>query len=189
MLLQLTGGKLKHHNNPISKFSTLTHTTFHMTGLRYHIFEANLTGNKSLLDIPLYPMWVDSKRALYSCNLTYYTLFLTIAQTKCNMYLTWTLLDKKWWLNVIQKKPFLNLSCSKSFASLHKISPNYKFSKKSFSEHLGISSKFVGVFNVHIYDKLNSKSFHPYSILTGDGWIRGLKCVKGIRENVLLYIL
>ena len=91
--------------------------------------------------------------------------------------------------HLVKSDPEKKSSCAKPFSLLHKIAPNYKFSeKKSFFEQVGISSKFVGVFNVHIYDKLNSKSFHPYSILTGDGWIRGLKCVKGIRENVLLYI-
>ena len=35
---------------------------------------------------------------------------------------------------------------------------------------------------------LTLSHFHSYSILTSDGGIRGLKCVKGIRENVLLYI-
>ena len=34
----------------------------------------------------------------------------------------------------------------------------------------------------------NLSHFHPYNILTGDGWIRGLKYVKGISENVLVYI-
>ena len=33
--------------------------------------------------------------------------------------------------------------------------------KISFFEHVGISRKFVGVFNVYIYDKLNSKPFSP----------------------------
>ena len=29
---------------------------------------------------------------------------------------------------------------------------------------------------------LTLSHFHPYSIVTGDGWIRGLKCVKGMKE-------
>ena len=150
---------MKHHNNPISKFSTLKHTTFHMTGLRYHIFEANLIGNKSRLDIPLYPMWVDSKPALYSSNLTYCILvfYPLHHQSTINMHLTWTLFDRKRWLNLIQKKKLF-----KSF--MLKNCPKLQIQKKiSFFEHVGISSKFVGVFN----DELNSK---PFSLIFHFDW-------------------
>ena len=58
--------------------------------------------------------------------------------------------------------------------------------KMSFFGHEGISSKIFGVF-VYLTSK-NLSRFHPYYILTGDGWVRGLKYVKGISENVLLYI-
>ena len=58
--------------------------------------------------------------------------------------------------------------------------------KLSFLGHEGISNKVFGVF-VYLISK-NLSHFHPYNILTGHGWIRGLKYVKGISENVLLYI-
>ena len=40
---------------------------------------------------------------------------------------------------------------------------------------------------IHMINK-DLSHFPPYSILTGDSWIIGLKCAKGIRENVSLYI-
>ena len=48
--------------------------------------------------------------------------------------------------------------------------------KLSFFWHEGISSKIFGVF-VNFISK-NLSHFHPYNILTGDGWIRGLQYVK-----------
>ena len=59
---------------------------------------------------------------------------------------------KKWWLNVIQKKNLFTL-----FALLITYPQITNSVKKTFFEHLGISSKFVGVINVHLYDELNSK--------------------------------
>ena len=58
--------------------------------------------------------------------------------------------------------------------------------KMSFFGHEGISSKIFEVL-VYMISK-NLSHFHPYSILTGEGWIRGLNYVKGISENVLVYI-
>ena len=49
-----------------------------------------------------------------------------------------------------------------------------------FFAHKGILHKMFGLF-VHTIDETLSH-FHPYSIVTGDGWIRGLKCVKGMKE-------
>ena len=47
-----------------------------------------------------------------------------------------------------------------------------------------MSNKKFMVF-VHMINK-DLCHFSPYSILTSDSWIIGLKCVKEIRENVLL---
>ena len=125
MLCQLTGGISKPHNNPILIPSTLTLSTYHMTGLQYPILEAKLIGHKSLLDIPLNPTWVNSKRE-FSSNLTHYILVFQplFPQTKWNMYLKWTLLAKKWWLKVIWLEIFLNPPCAKLFSLLHKIASN-----------------------------------------------------------------
>ena len=61
------------------------------------------------------------------------------------------------------KKYLLNFSCSKLFALLHKIAPNYKFSNKmSFFGHEGISSKIFEVF-VYMMNEILSH-FHTYCI-------------------------
>ena len=65
--------------------------------------------------------------------------------------------------------------------------PNSKFKTEitSFGREV-MSNKFFVVF-VRMMNK-DLSHFFPYSILTGDGWIIWLECVKENRENVLLYI-
>ena len=73
---------------------------------------------------------------------------------------------QKLWLRVIQKK---KSSYAKPFSLLHKIASNYKFKNDLFWGMKGFQINFVSVCTL--------SHFYPYSISTGDCWIRGLMCV------------